>query len=310
MSRPEHTPEQAVAPKKKHSFSTIFIVVALILIAILIMTFPGVDADASLSERLEVIFGIELGSEDENDFVMPTPDPALFTEPQSETDAAFLELLEAFISIDAEASFDELMVLHEEYLPQFEPYATADIVDPDLQFAAKSMVSLLKAWQECIYTNDDGDIEGIEDWRKWSQSRVDLCNLVLEVNAKYNLLPETKYIPQQYSYILPIWEAQLEVQNDLHAQLSKPKKVWSAEEDCYYITYTNNTLFDMDVTIYGDYISAERGYIYDKLHTDGLKPGESVTLYMKHMPDDVREWVADWVVDTYYVDGIDIYEYY
>lgn len=310
MARYQHTPEQTSLPKKKRSFGTIFIVISLILITVLIFTFPGVDKDASLSERLEIIFGLELSREDEDSFVMPTPDPSLFTEPQGKSDEEFLELLERFISIDAEASFDELMVLHEEYLPLFEPYAKETFADPMIKDAAETMVSLLKAWKQCIYINDDGIIEGIEDWLKWSQSRVDLCNLVLTIDAKYNLLPETKYVAQQYDYILPIWEAQLEVQKDLHAQLSKPQKVWSAEEDCYYFTYTNNTEFDVDITIYGDYISAKRGYLYDKLHTDGLKPGESMTLYMKHMPDDVTEWAADWVVDTYYVDGIDIYEYY
>ena len=297
--------------KKKVSLGSIFIVVALILIFVLIMNFPGVSEDATFSERLQVVFNIDLtGESEDNGFVMPTPDPALFSEPQSETDAAFLQLLEDLISIDAEAEFDELMVLHEQFLPQFEAIDQKKLADPDLQTAAKDMLSILRSWRDCIYFNDDGEIEGIEDWRKWSQSRVDLCLLVQQVDAKYNLVPDTKYITQQYDYILPIWQAQLEVQNDLHSQLSKPKRVRSAETGDYTVTYTNNTDFDMDVTLYGDYISAKRGYLYNKIHVDGLKPGESVTLEMTAFPDDVTEWYVDWVVDNYYVNGIDIYAYY
>ncbi|MBQ3010529.1 MAG: hypothetical protein IJD81_05020, partial [Oscillospiraceae bacterium] len=232
------------------------------------------------------------------------------TEPQSETDAEFLALVEAFISEDAEAKFDRLMTLHTEFLPQFETFLTRDMADPQLEDGAKTMVRLLKDWTTSIYVNDKGETEGIDDWQLWSQTRVDLCYLVQELDAKYNLLPDTKYIVQQYDYILPIWQAQLEVQNDLASQLKKPKKLWSDEEKCYYITYTNNTQFDIDVTLYGDYFTTEHRYFTDKVKATGLKPGESVTLYMKRMPDDLSEWLADWVVDNYYVDGINIYDYY
>lgn len=307
MSHPE---THKTPTKKKKSRTTIAILVCLALMLVLIMTFPGVDPDATFTERLEYIFADflpETEDEEDNTTVIDTPE---YTQPQSEEDAAFIALMEDFISEDVEGEYERMLVLQDEYLPLFEAVPVKKLVDPMLQTCAKDMVALLKDWDTSIYVNDKGEIEGIEDWLLWSQSRVDLCNLVIKLQETYSILPDMVYATQQYEYTLPIWEAQLEVQKDLHKQLSKPKKVWSAEEKCYYITYTNNTEFEMDVTIYGDYFTAEHRYFTDKIYAEGLKPGESVTLYMKRMPKDMANWVADWVVKNYYVDGIDIYDFY
>ena len=307
-----HPKNHTTPPKKKTSWFPVAVLVCLVLIGVLIMTYPGVDPDADFIERMDYILSdFDLGGDsDSSDTPTVTPATKTYTEPQSEEDAAFIELMEAFITEDAEEEYNRLITLHTEFLPLFEAVPAKKLVDPALQTYAKDMVRILKDWGTSIYVNEKGETEGIEDWLLWSQCRVDLCNIVIELSETYELLPETPYLSQQYDYILPIWEAQLAVQKDLAKQLTNPKKYRSEEEKCYYITYTNNTEFEMDVTIYGDYFTAEHRYFTDKIRTESLKPGETVTLYMKRMPKDVANWVADWVVHGYYVDGIDIYDYY
>ena len=301
MSRP--------TAKKKRSVGTLIIVVAAILICILVMTFPGVEEDATLSERLAVIFNIDRSTQTEES-VLPTPDPSQFTTPQGEADEQLLALMEQFLAEDVEADFDRYMQLPTEFLPSFEQFPVSDLVDPDLQQWAQQMTALLTDWQSSIYFNEKGVAKGIDDWLVWSRCRVDLCDIVSAMDAKYNLSPNEKYVVQQYDYIRPIWQAQLDVQLDLEKQLIVSRKEWNQKNECYTLTYTNDTPFDFDLTIFGDYFTVEHYYYTDKTKSTHLMPGDSLTLYMRNFPEDLSDWKADWIVENYCMDGIDIYDYY
>lgn len=265
------------------------------------------DRGQSFGERFSVFWDFvsdSIGGSHE-----PAPEPGAFAVAPEGVDHDFIELVETYLEKNYNIDYDDALRLPDQYYDKFSPFLTADFVDAELHDCAVTMVSALEDLRNSIDTfSDDPDDVFVADYPLWMEGCIGVYSVAEALYEKYGILYGDSHIPEFYSYLLPIYRAQLEVEYDLTAQLIGIEARVSNGYTYPYITYTNNTPYELDITFYNDY-ETEDDYFYEDFVMEGLKPNETVDIPLKEMPKNFENWYTDWIVDACYIDGVDIYDY-
>ena len=171
------------------------------------------------------------------------------------------------------------------------------------------MVSALRSMRDSVdsYSGNAKD-SYVADYTLWLSGYTTLCRITSELYVKYGILSDDSHIPEFYMYLLPIYEAQLAVEQDLTWQLVDLEPEVLPIYDCYTVTYTNCTEYELDITFYMDYETAD-GYITEEYTVTGIRPNQRVFIPLREMPEDCETWYIDWIVEEYYIDGVPLSDY-
>jgi len=236
------------------------------------------------------------------------PVPEAYAAIPDGADEEFIELFEEYIEKDYSNDYTDSRRLSERYYEEFAAFKTEHFTNGDLAVCAAKTAQALDKLHRGSILSEDID-ENTSYTILWLEGCVELYAVVEELYERYGILYYDTYIPEYYIWLLPIYEAQLEAEYDLFGQLIGIDAEVSDACDVPYLTYTNNTIYEMDITFYNDY-ETEDDYFYEECSFESVMPGDTILIPLRKMPEHYEAWYTDWIVDNYYIDGMDIYDYY
>ena len=233
---------------------------------------------------------------------MPEPYAAIPDGPDRE----FVELFEEFLEKLYDDDYGDERRLSERYYEDFVALKDESYADGKMAVYAAQTVQAL---DRLIKGNDlTTDLEDSSTTHNilWMEGRLMLYTVAEELYNRYGILYKDREIPEYYIRLRPILQAELEVEYDLAAQLIDAEAVIPDDGSAPYLTYTNHTPYELDITVYNDYETAD-DYFYEECSFTGIAPDETVIIELREMPDVYNNWYISWFLSGY--NGEDIYTY-
>lgn len=262
------------------------------------------DEGQSFTERAEEFFQ----SFTDSLFGGIAPMPEAYASIPDGADREFVELFEEYLEKDYNDDYADSRLLADRYYEEFAHLKDASYADGKLAvYAAQTVQALDDLRKGADLTADLEDPSTTHDIL-WMEGCVGLCTVAEELYTRYGILYKDRSIPEYYVWLRPILQAELEVEYDLTAQLIGVDAVIPDDGSAPYLTYINHTPYTLDLIIYNDY-ETESDFLSEECSFTALSPDETVTIYLKKMPDDYENWYIGWYLETCSYNGEDIYTY-
>lgn len=262
------------------------------------------ERERSFIERIDDF--LEFVADTNLDFQTPIPE-AYAAIPEG-TDREFIELLEDYLEKAYDDDYLDHRRLSERYYEEFNELKNENFTNGDLAVcAAKTVQALDKLRKGSDLTTDLSD-ESTTHNILWLEGLVELYSAAADLHADYGILYKDPEIADFYIYLLPIYRVQLEVERDLTAQLLFREPQTDDTCDTPYLMYTNHTPYELEITFYNDY-ETKNAFITEECYFESLKPEETVVIPLREMPAEYENWYVRWFIDSFSIDGIDIYDY-
>lgn len=291
--------------------TSVVLVFALIVAVCLMLPSMG---DALMSERESKQSVIERIDEF-LEFVADTslnlrePVPESYAAISEGADEDFVELLEEFLKKIYDNNYADLSRLSERYYKEFAAFQFEDFTDWNLADAAVQTAQALDKICRGSNLTDEPLEPDVTHAILQLEGCVELYSVVEELYECYGILYNKDYIPDFYIRMLPIYQVQLEVEYDLTAQLNSAAVSYTEGDPIPYLSYTNNTPYELELTVYNDYYNGADFY-NDESYIPSVMPNETIIIPLPNMPAKYEDHYTHWSVHTYSLDGLDIYDYY
>lgn len=292
------------------------VVLLLVLIAAVGFMIPSVgdslmgerESGQSIMERIDEF--LEFVADTSLDLQEPVPAvPEGYAAIPAGADEEFIALFEEFLEKAYDDDYADLPRLSERYYEEFAAFQFEDFTDWQLADAAAQTVQALdKICRGSILADESLEPDTTHAILQL-EGCVELYIVVEDLYERYGILYYNEHIPAYYIQMLPICYAQLEVEYDLTAQLNGAAPSYTESDPVPYLSYTNNTPYELDLTIYNDYYTGTDFYS-DESFIPSVMPDETVIIPLPEMPAKYEEHYTYWFIDDIYIDGINIYDYY
>lgn len=237
------------------------------------------------------------------------PVPEAYASIPEGTDEEFVDLFEEFLEKAYDDDYGDLPRLAERYYDEFAEFQDQDFGDWVLADAAAQTIQALdKVYRGSIFTDESLEPDTTHAILQL-EGYVELYIVVEDLYERYGILYNKDYIPDFYIRMLPICYAQLEVEYDLTAQLIGAEPSYTEGDPVPYLSYTNNTPFELELTVYNDYYHGA-DFFYDESDIPSLMPGETAIIPLVNMPEVYEDHYIHWFIEDIFIDGINIYDYY
>ena len=224
------------------------------------------------------------------------------------TDEDYIDLFEEFLEKAYDDDYADLRRLSERYYDEFAAFRFEGFTDWQLADCSARTIQALDKLRRGSDLSVVPEDPAVTHNILWLEGCAELYAVTEYLYEHYGILYYDPHIPEFYIWLLPITQAELEVEYDLTAQLIGAEPSYTEGDSIPYLSYTNHTPFQLDITFYYDY-ETDEGYFYEEIPFSTILSEETVSIPLQGKPTD-REWQVSWFLNNCYVDGIDIYEYY